>query len=74
MTEFNELPNEALIGHSFDIVFKNVDPKWLMSMGDIALNGGNRIIYDRIRKINFCCYQPFSGMVGCMLVPENQDN
>ena len=71
MSKFNEMPNEALIGHSFDLVFKNVDPKWLISIGDIALNGGSRIIHDNTRQTRFCCYQPFPGMVGCMLVPEN---
>lgn len=73
MESLQGLRREAMLGKTFNSIFRDADPKWLITFGDVALNGGQRIIDFRDpvfgRKLRIYCYQPSPVMCGCLFVP-----
>lgn len=63
-----------IVNHSLYDSFENLDRKWFATMSEVALNGGEAVIVERSREVNWmlCCYRPSEGHCGVFFI-RNDD-
>ena len=72
MANLEGLPVEDMINRSFYEVFRNGDPKWLLTYGDVALNKVTRVITafspEVNKELSIYCFCPMENYCACALI------
>lgn len=72
MANLEGIPVENMINRSFYEVFRNGDPKWLLTYGDVALNKVSRVITsfspEIDKRLSIYCFCPMENYCACALI------
>ncbi|MDO4204832.1 MAG: LytTR family transcriptional regulator DNA-binding domain-containing protein [Selenomonadaceae bacterium] len=72
MANLEGVPVEQMIDRSFYEVFRNGDPKWLLTYGDVALNKVTRVITafspEIGKELSIYCFCPMENYCACALI------